>query len=111
MLCVLNALLMAAGQVLFKMGAKGKNMDSFTEIINVLISPVVILALIIYAATTILWLYILTKTPLSYAQPIQVLAIPTVVIISLYMFNEAVPTTRWIGIAIICIGVFIGSLK
>ena len=54
LLCILNALLMAVGQLLFKFGAKGKSMGTLSEIFHVVINPVVILALFIYGISTVI---------------------------------------------------------
>ncbi len=107
MLCLLNTLLMVTGQVLFKIGASGKIISSFKDIVILLFNPIIIFALFIYGGTTMLWLYILNKTPISYAYPIQALAFPAVLVISSILFKEAIPITRWIGVCIIFIGVFV----
>lgn len=110
-LCLLNTLLMVIGQTLFKIGSNGKQFDSVQNIIKVIFSPVILLALTIYAGTTILWLYILSKTELSFAYPIQALAFPLVLIISSILFHEQIPIQRWAGIALIFAGVYIAVFQ
>lgn len=110
-LCLINMLLMSLGQVLFKVGSQGKTINSLSSMLEMIFSPVIILALIVYAATTALWMYILSKMEMSYAYPIQSLALPLVVLISSLLFRETVPLNRWIGIGIIIIGINLVIMK
>ena len=105
-LCLLNVLLMVTGQIIFKYGMKDKVIDSVPAIIKAVLTPVILSGLVVYAFTTFLWLYILSKIPISYAYPIQALAFPIVLIMSYFIFKEVIPITRWIGIIVIFIGVF-----
>ena len=105
LLCILNVLLMVTGQIIFKYGMKDKVIDSVPSIIKAVFSPVILFGLVVYVFTTFLWLYILSKIPISFAYPIQALAFPIVLIMSLIFFKEVIPVTRWIGIILIFIGV------
>ena len=109
LLCFLNTLLMVTGQMMFKYGSAGKSIASIADIIKLLFSPIIFTALCIYGVTTMLWLYILSKTPISYAYPIQALAFPIVLIASMFLFNESIPPMRWVGVIIIMCGVFIAT--
>lgn len=109
LLCLLNTCLMATGQMLFKVGSTGKNIASILDIIKLFFTPIVFVALCLYAATTGLWLYILSRTPISHAYPIQALAFPLVLLVSMIFFHEQVSSVKWIGIAIIVCGVFIAT--
>lgn len=110
-LCFLNTMLMVCGQMLFKIGSRGRSMDSLMGIIHTMFSPIIILALCLYAGTTVLWLYILSKVDISAAYPIQALAFPIVLVASSLLFGEAIPLNRWIGVAIIVIGVYVAVFK
>ena len=111
MLCLLNTMLMVCGQMLFKLGSRGKNMDNLMGIIRTLFSPVVLLALCLYGGTTILWLYILSKIDISKAYSIQALAFPLVLILSSILFKEYIPVNRWIGVGIIFVGVYVAVYR
>jgi len=104
-LCLLNVALLVTGQTLFRAGVGNQNFTSVFEIIKIMFSPLVFAGLVLYALTTILWLYILSVMPLSRAYPIQALAFPTVLIISKVLFNEDVSFIRWAGAGVIFIGV------
>lgn len=109
LLCLLNTALMAVGQLLFKYGSNGKKIEGLMDIIRLFFSPVVFCALCLYAATTGLWLYILSRTPISYAYPIQALAFPLVLVASIIFFGEQVSITKWIGVFVIVLGVVIAT--
>lgn len=111
LLCLLNTALMVAGQVLFKLGSHGKELGSLMDMIKLLFSPIVLVALCLYGATTMLWLYILSKTDISFAYPIQALAFPVVLILSSLIFHETVGINRWIGVLVIVAGVYITVYK
>lgn len=107
LLCLLNTALMVCGQILFKIGSRGRELSSLLDMIKLMFSPVVLVALCLYAGTTMLWLYILSKVDISFAYPIQALAFPVVMIASAFIFHEQIPTIRWVGVIIIFIGVLL----
>lgn len=110
-LCLLNTLMMVIGQILFKIGSRGKALNSVSSILKMLFSPVIILALFVYAVTTVLWLFILSKVDISFAYPIQALAFPIVLIVSAWIFHEIIPLNRWVGVVIIFIGICVAIYK
>jgi drug/metabolite transporter (DMT)-like permease len=89
------------------MGMKEKTFDSAATIVKAVFSPYILSGFIAYASSTVLWLYILSKMPLSRAYPIQALAYPTVLILSSVLFNESISVTRWVGVCIIILGIVI----
>ena len=105
MLCLLNVAMLLAGQLMFKIGAGGKDMSGLSGILSVLLSPMIVAAIALYALTTVLWLYILSSAPLSYAYPIQALAYPGALALSALLLKENVGVLQWVGAGIICIGV------
>ena len=109
LLCLLNTALMATGQMLFKYGSQGKNITGIVDIIRLFFSPAVFCALCLYAATTGLWLYILSRVPISFAYPVQALAFPLVLAASMLVFKENISVSRWIGVAVIVCGVVIAT--
>ena len=109
LLCFLNTLMMATGQMLFKAGSAGKSRGSVLDIIKLFFSPIVFVALCLYAATTGLWLFILSKVPMSHAYPIQALAFPIVLLASMFFFKETISPMKWLGVAIIVCGVFVAT--
>lgn len=110
-LAVLNALLMALGQLFWKLGMKDLVINSFSDIIRAIFTPFVITGLLIYGMTMFLWLYILNRADLSQVYPIQSLAFVFVLIISAVLFREALTINRLVGVIVICIGAYIVSIR
>lgn len=110
-LCLINVCMMALGQMLFKIGSNEKNLSNFMDVFSLLFSPIILVALVLYGCTTLLWLYILSKVKISFAYPIQALAFPIVLILSSLIFREEIPINRWIGVVVIVIGTYIAIYK
>lgn len=106
-LCLLNVLFLVSGQLLFKISAKSFNISSLKDLFLIFTSPILILAILLYGVATLLWVYILSKIDISFAYPIQSLALPVIIIISSFLFQETLTTNKLIGVIIICLGVFI----
>ena len=106
-LCILNVALLVTGQTMFKYATKGREIDSIKTILSLIFTPFVLSGLIVYIFSTVLWLYILSKIPISYAYPIQALAYPFVFIIAGIFFNEGISIIRWIGAGVIILGVIL----
>lgn len=102
---------MATGQLLWKTGVKGKNISGFMDLFQLLFSPYVFLGLAIYGMTTLLWLYILSKADISYVYPIQSVVFVFVLVGSIFFFNETVSLNKWVGVFVICFGVYLVTLK
>lgn len=108
-LCLLNTMLLTTGQMLFKAGSTGHEINSALDIIKLFFTPLVFFALCLYAATTGLWLFILSRTEMSHAYPLQALAYPLVLGASAIFFNEQITPMKWIGIVVIICGVCIAT--
>lgn len=106
-LIFINTLILVSGQFLWKFGLMGRT-DSYQSIggiIKLFLSPYIISGLFLYGMATILWLFILTRVPLSVAYPIQSMAYIFAVFGAYFVFNE--PLTLWkiIGVILIMAGV------
>jgi len=109
MLCLLSVAVLVCGQLLFRYATSEIEVLSLSDLFKILFSPYAMIAIALYASATLLWIYILTRMPISHAYPIQALAFPLVVIFSVLLFQEAVPINRWIGVVVIVLGVIIAS--
>ncbi len=104
---------MTAAQLLLKRGmiAVGEAPHTIHELANFFIraciNPYVITAIIITAATAVVWIYTVSKAQISFIYPFMSLSYVLVALFSLLLFREDVTITRWLGVAVICIGVFI----
>jgi drug/metabolite transporter (DMT)-like permease len=106
-------LLGAAGQIAFKVGASspalagvlsGGNWQGF--FLRAALSPGILLGLVLYAASTLLWLLILARAELSYAYPFISIGFVVTLLYGWLALGEAVSMTRLAGVILIIAGVF-----
>jgi drug/metabolite transporter (DMT)-like permease len=69
----------------------------------------VISAVVMTLITVLAWILALTKAELSNAYPFMALSYVLIALFSLLLFKEDVTLLRWLGILVICIGVFLIS--
>lgn len=105
-LAVLTAVLLALGQLLFKVGSnKISETTAFGFVTSVVTNPVLVLAVALYGVTILLWIYVLNKIPLSVAYPITGLAYIIVPVLSYYLLGEKLSPMLMIGSFFILIGI------
>jgi multidrug transporter EmrE-like cation transporter len=102
---LLFAVLIAAGQFLFKHSAVALSGLGLSDSLAALArQPAFYAALILYGSSTWLWVWILTRVPLSLAYPVVALGMILVPIIGWYFFGERLSVAYWIGSALIIAG-------
>jgi drug/metabolite transporter (DMT)-like permease len=107
---VLFAVLLASGQVLFKLAARqAPVVRQFSDLGGLLVSHWLWLALVLYGLATILWVLLLQRVPLSRAYPFAALGFVLVPAAGVLIFAERVSTAYVIGTAMIIGGIFITS--
>lgn len=74
-------------------------------------NPFVICGLLVFAFTSMLWLVVLSRVPLSIAYPMLSLSYVFAILVSWLVFKEHIPWTRVLGAAIICGGVYLVSMR
>mgnify|MGYP001452725640 CR=1 FL=1 len=58
---------------------------------------------------SIMWMIALSMSDISFAYPFMGLAIVLVLALSPIIFKEVVPWTRWLGVVIVCLGLWVTS--
>jgi multidrug transporter EmrE-like cation transporter len=113
LLLILTSVTMGAvGQVLLKMGAgKLPNFSLtfpgiFTSIISILKVPELIIGLVLFGSSFLLWVKVLTSNELSYAYPMVSLGYVITTAFSFLLFKEAFTFNKLLGILMIVSGVF-----
>lgn len=91
------------------MGEMVKEPFSFKFIMHFFMQGKILAGMCCYFLPIFVRMYLLRLYPLSYLQPILALTYATTPLLALMIIKEPVPTLRWIGIAVIIIGVFIVS--
>jgi drug/metabolite transporter (DMT)-like permease len=61
--------------------------------------------LAVYGASSVCWLWVLSRAPLSFAYPILSLTLPIVVAASAFLFSEAILPLRWMGVMVVMFGI------
>ena len=118
-LIIFSVVLGVAGQISLKHGvgvASGGGTSEIAQTVNAgtiltllkgaIGNPFVILGFLCYVISAASWLVILSRVELSYAYPLISIGYILVMILSKYLFNEAVTGYRIAGTLLICGGVF-----
>ncbi|HVP77930.1 MAG TPA: multidrug resistance protein [Thermodesulfobacteriota bacterium] len=103
------------GQICFKKGVflTGEislNGSVVGQFLKLALNPFVLSGLGLYVISTILWLIALSKTSLSFVYPFTALIFILVMLSARVIFLEPIPTLRYFGIGLICLGFLFSSL-
>lgn len=109
LLVLANIIFLVLGQSFWKYAVKDGMTLNLQAVLRVLISPWFIIGAFLYVGATIIWLFLLSKYPLSFLYPLQSLAYVLGLIVALFFFKEDISLIRWIGVSIILLGVFVVS--
>jgi multidrug transporter EmrE-like cation transporter len=109
---IISILLSSAAQLLLKYGASSPSIQkaiyshSILNLFYAMIStPQIILGLVCFGVSLILWIVILSRTDVSYAYPFVALGICLTILAGWFFFNESLSLLRIIGVAIVVAGV------
>ena len=95
------------GQYMLKKGVLASTLvPSFESILKTLFSQFVMLGFIAYGASSIIWLFVLQKFPLSVAYPALSLTYIAIVVISFYVLKEPLTSPKIFGVFLIIAGVY-----
>lgn len=104
-------LLLALGQLLFKkVGLELRGQPLGDGLLRVFATPAFYAAIALYGAATLLWIWILSRVPLSRAYPYVALGVVLVPLASMFVFGERVHLTFWLGAALIVAGIVITQI-
>jgi len=113
LILLISVLLAVVGQLLMKQGMNQFGAFPVTQLLNRLIpmffNPWVFAGLVSFGLSSVFWLVVLSRLDLSFAYPMVSLAYVVVAFASIIFFKESVTLIRWIGIIVICFGVFLIS--
>ena len=106
-MCLLFAVSIAIGQVLFKVAANSIRKPGGTFLTNAVTSPSVWLAFAWYGSTSFLWLYVLMRVPLNRAYPFALLGSALVPAFAWLVFSERIAPSYVLGTAVVLVGLYI----
>jgi drug/metabolite transporter (DMT)-like permease len=105
LLCVTG---ISVGQVLFKIVAlKSLGPDYEDALWKIIFHPYMVGGILIYAAATLLWVWMLRIVPLNLAYPLMGLAFVIVPILSSIFIGEPLKTSIIIGGLLITLGIYV----
>lgn len=110
---LLSVLLGSIGQVILKLGANKLGTLSlslntiFQDIFRIIKVPEILIGLVLFGSSFLLWIKVLTKSDLSYAYPMVALGYINVIVFSYFLFNEQFTLMKVIGVAFIVVGVIV----
>src|SRR5262249_45939978 len=108
-------LLTVVGQLLVKAGMLevGPLPPNISDIwlfgFHILTNIKVVLGLGSAVAAAVCWTGAVSLSDISFAYPFMALAIVLVLAFSGVFFSETVPVARWIGVAIVCLGLLVAA--
>ena len=100
-LLILAAVLAAAGQVLFKLGA------GVGSTLVALVNPTIGAGLVCYGVGTLLWLVALSRTTLTVAYPFTALTFVLVYGAAVLLFNERLTIPAMVGSGLVWLGLVV----
>ena len=104
-------LMIAIGQILFKAAAGQWRVQGWSwDSVRSLLSPALVVALVIYAAATVMWVFALRSVPLSVAYPLFALTYVVVPLLAYAAHGEPLTGKAFVGAAIIIVGVIVSVL-
>ena len=101
-LCVIG---LAIGQILFKVSATSLNVTGSFFAFKT--ASTLLIALMLYAVTSIAWVWVLQKIALGRVYPLMALAFVLVPLGSYLVFGERFQPQYFVGVALICVGIVI----
>ncbi|MEB3334683.1 MAG: hypothetical protein VKP70_06835 [Cyanobacteriota bacterium] len=100
--------ILTAGQGLFKLAAKQSNPSSQAPLdyaIHLFSMPVFLGACLLYAFSTVLWVGLLSRLPLSQAYPLVIaLSILLTASLGVTLFREPLTADKIVGLSLVAIG-------
>jgi drug/metabolite transporter (DMT)-like permease len=102
------AVAMAGGQMLFKVAAmQASGTTAWSDRIPAMLwNGYFVAALFLYAALTVLWVWVLTAVPISRAYPFVALAFALTPVLGILVFNEPASFRLAIGIVLVLCGLY-----
>lgn len=102
-----------AGQLFFKEGATKLDIavsgpgGIIALAWRMLTNPFIFFGLALYAISTFFWIIVLKQKELSLVYPLLASSYILVVLFSIFFRHECVSPTRWIGVVVVSLGVFL----
>ncbi len=100
LLLVVSAFAAAGGQMLFRVGAQGR-----TALLQYLNLPL-LSGLFLYAVSTVLWIYALSRLPVKNVYPFTALTFVLVYTAAIVLLGERPSWRGYLGITVVLVGLY-----
>lgn len=107
---IMTVVALSVGQILFKMAAADYH-SSAVGFIGIILNAKLIVALVVYAFATLMWLYVLKTIPLRVAYPFTSLAFFVVPVLARFLLGEHINWNTFAGAALIALGVWVSVYR
>lgn len=104
---VLTPMVIAGGQLLFKISSGRLSEASLSGFARLLLDPVFLVAITVYALATFLWVFVLRSVPLSFAYSFMALTFVIVPLLSALFLGEVLSLRNFAGSALIIAGLLV----
>jgi drug/metabolite transporter (DMT)-like permease len=100
---------MVCGQILFKLAAQRAPVEGplAERLPGMILNGYFAAAVVLYAALSVLWVWILSFTPLSRGYVFVALAFAVTPLLGVLLFSEPISTRLVIGLVLICCGLLL----
>jgi drug/metabolite transporter (DMT)-like permease len=114
---LLSVALVVTGQTLLKAGMTRVGVVDIARlrrpvalVTAVASDPGVVVGLALYVASAIAWIYVLSRTDLSFAYPFLAVSYVAVTVVAVLGLKEHFSVTQWLGVSLVVVGVVIVAL-
>ncbi|MDZ7314051.1 MAG: hypothetical protein ONB45_22545 [candidate division KSB1 bacterium] len=110
---MLSIVLGIAGQLLLKKATLSHRLHfdishGLQSVLSLLLNPYLLSWIGLAGMSAILWIFVVSRLELSFAFPVSMtLSYVLILVFSWWWFNETMTLSRWIGVALMCAGVFV----
>lgn len=111
---LLSVALNATAQILLRQGMPQVALTTGEGVIQLMLScvrialnPWVFSGLSCFAASLVVWMYVLSKVQVSFAYPFNSVGYVVVVAAAYFFFREPITAMKLAGVGLICLGVFL----
>ncbi len=114
---LISVIFSIVGQLILKRGMSDLGPVSLTgrnildTVWAIALNPYVIVGMIIFVTSFLLWLVGLSRVPLSYAYPFISLSYVVILAASYFLLGEPISLLRLLGVVVICAGVIVVALS
>jgi undecaprenyl phosphate-alpha-L-ara4N flippase subunit ArnE len=109
-LLIVVPVILAIGQVLFKLASSSFSAFSYGSFRLLAVNPYLLAALALYGGATVLWLYVLSRVKLGHAYPFIALTFVIVPILAHFILGETFGSRYVLGLMLVVLGVLLCQL-